>query len=126
MIEKDEITYVDNDNYTAAREVAEYLISLGHKQIAFIGGGSDLLVTRDRLVGMSDALKLADIVLPKEYILHFDFSRESGQQAVEELMGLQQPPTAIMATDDLIGLGVLSALSKKRICCTERCFYCKL
>ena len=26
---KDEITYVDNDNYTAAREVAEYLISLG-------------------------------------------------------------------------------------------------
>ncbi|MED2830142.1 LacI family DNA-binding transcriptional regulator [Bacillus thuringiensis] len=94
---KDEITYVDNDNYTAAREVAEYLISLGHKQIAFIGGGSDLLVTRDRLAGMSDALKLADIVLPKEYILHFDFSRESGQQAV----------------DDLIGLGVLSALSKK-------------
>ncbi|MGH0940435.1 maltose operon transcriptional repressor MalR [Bacillus mycoides] len=110
---KDEITYVDNDNYTAAREVAEYLISLGHKQIAFIGGGSDLLVTRDRLAGMSDALKLADILLPKEYILHFDFSRESGQQAVEELMGLKQPPTAIMATDDLIGLGVLSALSKK-------------
>lgn len=93
--------------------MAEYLISLGHKQIAFIGGGSDLLVTRDRLAGMSDALKLADIVLPKEYILHFDFSRESGQQAVEELMGLKQPPTAIMATDDLIGLGVLSALSKK-------------
>ena len=49
-----------------------------------------LLVTRDRLAGMSDALKLADIVLPKEYILHFDFSRESGQQAVEELMGLRQ------------------------------------
>lgn len=89
------------------------MISLGHKQIAFIGGGSDLLVTRDRLAGMSDALKLADILLPKEYILHFDFSRESGQQAVEELMGLKQPPTAIMATDDLIGLGVLSALSKK-------------
>lgn len=63
---KDEITYVDNDNYTAAREVAEYLISLGHKQVAFIGGGSDLLVTRDRLAGMSDALKLADIVLPKD------------------------------------------------------------
>ena len=61
---------------------------------------------------MSDALKLADIVLPKEYILHF-FFEESGQQAVEELMGLRQPPTAIMATDDLIGLGVLSALSKK-------------
>ena len=56
---KEEITYVDNDNYTAAREVAEYLISLGHKQIAFIGGGSDLLVTRDRLAGMSDAFKIS-------------------------------------------------------------------
>ena len=39
-------------------------------------------------------------------------------------MGLKQPPTAIMATDDLIGLGVLSALSK-RIRRTERRFYCK-
>lgn len=112
---KDKITYVDNDNYTAAREVAEYFISLGHKRIAFIGGGSDLLVTKDRLAGMSDALKLADIQLPSEYIFHLDFSRESGQQAVEELMGLKEPPTAIMATDDLIGLGVLSALTAKGI-----------
>lgn len=116
---KEEITYIDNDNYAAAREVTEYFLSLGHKQIAFIGGDSDLLVTKDRLAGMSDALKLADISLPEEYILHFNFSRESGRQAVEELMALSSPPTAIMVTDDLIGLGVLSALGKKEISVPE-------
>lgn len=44
----------------------------------FIGGGLDLFVMRDCLVGMSDVLKLVDIVLLKEYILYFDFLRESG------------------------------------------------
>ncbi len=54
------------------QKVVEYLISLGHKQIAFIGGGSDLLVTRDRLAGkVSDALKLADIVLPERVYFTF-------------------------------------------------------
>ncbi|MEI4803138.1 LacI family DNA-binding transcriptional regulator [Bacillus sp. NPDC077411] len=112
---KEDITYIDNDNYAAAREVTEYLISLGHDRIAFIGGDSDLLVTKDRLAGMTDALKLADISLPSEYILNLGFLRESGQEAVEKLMTLGAQPTAIIATDDLIGLGVLSALSEKGI-----------
>ncbi|MFD3449326.1 LacI family DNA-binding transcriptional regulator [Microbacteriaceae bacterium 4G12] len=112
---KEEITYIDNNNYAASREVTEYLISLGHKRIAFIGGDSDLLVTKDRLAGMKDALKLADISLPAEYILNLGFLRESGQMAVEKLMALDAKPTAVIATDDLIGLGVLSALSEKGI-----------
>lgn len=32
--------YVDNDNVQAAKEATEYLISLGHKKIAYIGTDS--------------------------------------------------------------------------------------
>ena len=39
------ISYVDNDNFKAGKEVTEYLIQLGHERIGFIGGNLDLVVT---------------------------------------------------------------------------------
>ena len=53
------------------KRVAEYLISLGINKSRSLVVDQDLLVTRDRLAGMSDALKLADIVLPKR--IYFTF-----------------------------------------------------
>ncbi|UOY92111.1 LacI family DNA-binding transcriptional regulator [Ectobacillus sp. JY-23] len=109
----EEITYIDNDNYMAGREVTEYLISLGHEHIAFIGGSPDLMVTKERLAGFKEAIKLADLRLPDEYVFYMDFLREGGQLAVERLMSYEQPPTAIVVTDDLMAMGVLSTLSEK-------------
>ncbi|MFX3624916.1 MAG: LacI family DNA-binding transcriptional regulator [Ectobacillus sp.] len=109
----EEVTYVDNDNYSAGREVTQYLISLGHKRIAFIGGSPDLMVTKERLAGFKEAMKLADLELPEEYVFYMEFLREGGQEAVEQLMSLEKPPTAIVVTDDLMALGVLSTLSEK-------------
>ncbi|MCP8968273.1 LacI family DNA-binding transcriptional regulator [Ectobacillus ponti] len=108
----EDITYIDNDNYSAGREVTEYLISLGHRQIAFIGGSPDLMVTKERLAGYREALKLADLPLPDDYIFYMEFDREGGQQAVEQLMSMPEPPTAIVVTDDLMALGVLSTLAE--------------
>ncbi|WP_416828721.1 LacI family DNA-binding transcriptional regulator [Ectobacillus polymachus] len=107
------ITYIDNDNYLAGREVTEYLLSLGHKRIAFIGGSPDLMVTKERLAGYKEALKLANIALPDEYVCFMEFLREGGQLAVEHLMSYEEAPTAIVVTDDLMALGVLSTLSEK-------------
>jgi DNA-binding LacI/PurR family transcriptional regulator len=109
----EEVTYIDNDNYLAGREVTEYLISLGHKQIAFVGGSPDLMVTKERLAGVREALKIAGLPLLDEYIFYMDFLREGGQKAVEQLMSLPQPPSAIVVTDDLMALGVLSTLVEK-------------
>src|SRR5690606_26998227 len=36
-----EITHVDNDNFSAGKEITEYLIAQGHQRIAFIGGARD-------------------------------------------------------------------------------------
>jgi DNA-binding LacI/PurR family transcriptional regulator len=109
----EDVTYIDNDNYLAGREVTEYLISLGHERIAFIGGSPDLMVTKERLAGFKEALKLADLSLPEEYVFYMDFLREGGQRAVEQLMSYESSPTAIVVTDDLMALGVLSTLDEK-------------
>jgi DNA-binding LacI/PurR family transcriptional regulator len=108
-----DITYIDNDNYSAGREVTDYLINLGHKRIAFIGGNPNLMVTKERLLGYKEALKIADLIISEDYICHMEFLQEGGKEAVERLIQLKQPPTAIVVTDDLMAIGVLSALSEK-------------
>jgi DNA-binding LacI/PurR family transcriptional regulator len=109
------ITYIDNDNYKAAREVTDYLIELGHKRIAFVGASKDLLVTEDRLAGFIDSLKLNDVAVEEAYIKHTDFVQEGGKQAVEELLACPVLPSALVVMDDVMALGVLSTLRENNI-----------
>jgi DNA-binding LacI/PurR family transcriptional regulator len=108
----EEITHVDNDNFRAMKEATEYLIGLGHLEIAFIGGSLDLVVTVDRLLGYERALRDANIPLRNEYIVQEEFLREGGQEAVAELMQLKEHPTALVVADDFMALGVLNTLDE--------------
>lgn len=109
------ITYINNDNYGAAREVTNMFIRKGHTKIAFVGGSRNFLVTQDRLNGYCDAMKLADLPLCNEYIFHDDFLFESGKVSIDHLLSLKNPPTAIVAADDIIALGILSSLAEQGI-----------
>ncbi len=112
----DSICYIDNDNIQASFEVTNYLIELGHERIAFIGGNPDLMVTTDRLNGYKHALTASGIPISKEYIVHDEYAKEGGQEAVNVLLSaLNQPPTALIVADDLMAFGVLSTLHEKKI-----------
>ncbi|WHY01523.1 LacI family DNA-binding transcriptional regulator [Neobacillus sp. DY30] len=111
-IDMEEITHVDNDNVRAAKEATEYLIGYGHEKIGFIGGSPELMVTVDRVTGYQLALKNAGQEIKKEYMIHEEFLREGGQEAVRELMALEQPPTALVVADDFMALGVLNTLDE--------------
>lgn len=115
----EQITYVDNDNYKASKEATNYLLSLGHKQIGFIGGDLNFVVTIERLLGFEKALQGANIHMEDDYIIHSEFLREGGQKAIGKLMNLQDPPTALVVADDLMALGVLNTLSEMKISVPE-------
>lgn len=108
----EQITHVDNDNVRAAREATEYLIELGHERIAFVGGNVNLIVTMDRLRGYEKALKSASLPYRKDYIVHEEFLKEGGQEAMKGLLSLKEPPTALVVADDLMALGVLNTLAE--------------
>ncbi|TYS15856.1 LacI family transcriptional regulator [Rossellomorea vietnamensis] len=111
----DEITHVDNDNFRATKEVTDYLLKAGHDRIAFVGGDLNLVVTVERLLGYEKSLRNAGIPLEDRYIVHEEFLREGGQEAVKELMTLKNPPTALVVADDLMSLGVLNTLNEMGI-----------
>lgn len=106
------ITHVDNDNFTAGKEITQHLIEQGHKRIAFIGGSKELFVTIDREAGYESALKDANLENKDEYRVHKDFLRSGGREAVEHLLSLNSPPTGIVVSDDLVSLGVINALNE--------------
>ncbi|MGB3260022.1 LacI family DNA-binding transcriptional regulator [Paenisporosarcina sp.] len=115
----DQITYVDNDNYKATKEATRYLLSLGHKQIGFIGGDLNFVVTVERLLGFEKALREAGLQSNDDYIIHSQFLREGGQEAIGKLINLKEPPTALVVADDLIALGVLNTLLEMNISVPE-------
>lgn len=114
-----EITYVDNNNIQASKDLTNHLIELGHQHIAFIGGSKELTVTVDRLTGYQSAIKEASLPLPDEYMVHTAFLKSGGREAVEKLFNLDTPPTGLVVADDLMTLGVINALEELGIECPK-------
>lgn len=110
--EENQITYVDNDNVKASKEITQHLIDLGHQHIGFIGGSTERVVTVDRLKGYESALKEAGLPNRDEYKVQTEFLESGGRKAVEELFTLDQPPTGLVIADDLISLGVINMLGE--------------
>ena len=115
LIESSKIMFVDNDNVQAAKEATDFLLNLGHEKIAFIGEDEQFEVSEARLNGFIQALKGKNLGVPEGFIKNIQFDPSHGKQIVAELMDLPTPPTALVVSDDLNALIVLTALSEKNI-----------
>ncbi|PRO64855.1 LacI family DNA-binding transcriptional regulator [Alkalicoccus urumqiensis] len=109
------VTFVNNDNLKAAKTVTEYLLLLGHKRIAFIGGNLEHVVTIDHMEGYHQALKNAGIDPCDDYIVFHDELQEGGQEAVIDLMSLAERPSALIVADDIMTFGVMRMLSEMEV-----------
>lgn len=100
---------VQGTNYQGALDVMNYLLSLGHRRIGFIEGRFDIGSAVRRLAGYKDALKEAGIPIEDELIAPGDFSTRTGRQSTRQLLELDNPPTAIFASNDQSAIGVFEA-----------------
>lgn len=90
---------------TAAMKAMEYLLSLGHQKIGYIGDCS----FESRYVGYCEILIRQNIPINYNYIYSTDQTYESGYQAMSELM--LRDMTAVLCANDISALGALQALS---------------
>jgi len=104
------VSFVDNDNIRAAFDVTDHLLKLGHRKIAFIGGQENLVVTEDRLTGYRTALESGNVSLSEDYVCVGRYETQTGYNRCSVLLNLIDPPTAIVASDDVIAVGVLQAV----------------
>ena len=101
--------YVDQPQ--AAWIAATHCIEMGHRRIAFLGGNPKEQNTRERYEGYRRALEEHHIPVDKALVLHADFTRDGGYQAFYEFLWHGEDCTAVVACNDLMGVGCMKACS---------------
>lgn len=108
------IAAIDVGNREGARQMVQYLLDLGHRRIAFLGGPAHLTTANDRLAGYCQALRDAGRSA-SELVILGDFTREAGLRAIPALLRPESPVTAVFAANDKMAIGCLAGLRKARI-----------
>jgi LacI family transcriptional regulator len=108
-LDSTEFPAVISTNRAGALAAMEYLASLGHRRIGFIGGRSDLQSATRRLLGYKDGLQQAKLPFDPELVEIGDFSQATGYLCAQRLLALPNRPTAIFAANDKSALGVIEA-----------------
>jgi DNA-binding LacI/PurR family transcriptional regulator len=104
---------VGTTNWQGGMTAARHLVELGHRRIGAIGGPDDLWSFRARLDGYRSALRRADLPVDEALVRYDTVSADGGLRQARELLGLSDPPTAIMAGNDAQAFGVLQALAER-------------
>ncbi|KAF1696219.1 MULTISPECIES: LacI family DNA-binding transcriptional regulator [Pseudoxanthomonas] len=89
-----------------AAEAADYLLTLGHRDIALITGPLAYRSAIERTEGFVDALARRGVEIPKARIIEASYTFESGVAAAEKLLAGKKRPTAIFCGNDEMAAGV--------------------
>jgi LacI family transcriptional regulator len=96
-------------NYQGALDAMQYLVGLGHTRIGFITGRAELESSIRRLKGYRSALEEAGLPVDEILIAAGDYTTETALRCARELLALENPPTAIFASNDQSAMGVFQA-----------------
>jgi len=102
------------DHEYGAYLATRHLLELGHRDIATIGGPATTSVAQMRQAGFRRALKEAGITASPSRMLESDFTSTGGYNAAAMLLE-SNPPSAIFAGNDMIGIGVLRAAAERNV-----------
>lgn len=94
---------------SASFAITEYLVGLGHKDIAFICGDPEHKSSHERFEGYQQALAQNKIALNGDFVVDGEYSFESGVNGAKHLLSLNKKPSAIFASNDEIAAGALFA-----------------
>jgi len=119
-----EAPWVCANDEEAAREMTEYLISLGHRRIAHIMGHPAHGAAHDRLKGYRAALAAHGIPEEKGLVRQGFFNFSSGQSCAAEILSAERPPTAIFAANDHMAMGALEAAHERKLKIPEELSIC--
>lgn len=107
---------VEVDHRGGFHSATAHLLDLGHERIALLDRPEDppfRTPARERLAGYHQALREHGVTLHKEYAVMAEYSREGGCHAMDALLSLSEPPTAVVAASDLQAIGAIDAAQER-------------
>jgi DNA-binding LacI/PurR family transcriptional regulator len=108
--EASDFPYIDVDSQAGIRSVVKHFVELGHRDIGLILPSPDIAFTEFRHAGYRQGLADAGIHYRPEYVVNGDLWWSGGYQGAQALLDHFLELTAIVACNDLMALGAMSAI----------------
>lgn len=108
-----------SDSAAGARRLTEHLIAIGHRNIAHITDADDTSTGRERLRGYREAIAAAGIAARDDLVLRTTVDRIGGYRATQQVLAMEQLPTAIFAVNNMTAVGAMQALRERGLTVPE-------
>jgi DNA-binding LacI/PurR family transcriptional regulator len=109
------LDYAACDYRSGAEQVMNYLLQLGHRNIALIHAAPEIRTARDILDVYTQKLRAAGTEPSAGWVGDGKFTEEGGAIAVETILSNHPETTAVFAVNDKMAIGVLHALGRRGI-----------
>lgn len=108
-----QVCWIDHNNIYSGTVAANFLISEGYREIAFIGGKNYDLGSAHRLQGVKQGLANAGFRLEDQHIWLGDSTRAEGFRMTDSLLNQRPLPDAIICANNYIALGCVDAIQRR-------------
>ncbi|HLR79045.1 MAG TPA: catabolite control protein A [Bacillota bacterium] len=98
---------VNIDYEKAAYEATQYLVQQGNERIGFVSATKEIIINELKYSGYKRALTDASISFAEELVAYGDYTYDSGLKAAQQLLTLEETPSAIFVASDEMALGVI-------------------
>lgn len=103
------VSFIAPDNVISSMTLTRHLIERGHTRIGFTTRPALAEVSSDRLAGYREALREAGIPFDPDLVVETAIELGSAYRAMETLLDLPKPPTAVFGIHDLVAIDLLRA-----------------
>lgn len=106
---------VSSDIKSGTRQAIEFLIKNGHKRIGVINGPEEMKSCKERTNAYMEVLKNKKIKIDLSLIVTTDLTQEKTFEAMDSLLALKNPPTAIVTINDYVALDAIQYARKSKL-----------
>jgi len=111
---KEKVNYIDSYDTIGIFKAVEYLVKLGHRDIAYLGGNQEFCSGINRFKGYKQGMEYFSLELKDEWIISSSVNlEEDGRRIMEGLLQKRNLPSAIVAFNDLIAIGCMQVAKQR-------------
>ncbi|MEM7029852.1 MAG: LacI family DNA-binding transcriptional regulator [Chloroflexota bacterium] len=108
-LDQPNVSFVAANYHQGTMMAMHHLIKLGHKKIAFVGQDVLEKLHYDRISSYKQALQEANLPLDNQLIISAGTTPGDGYKAMQTLLALTDPPTAVLVIHDPLAIECLQA-----------------
>jgi LacI family repressor for deo operon, udp, cdd, tsx, nupC, and nupG len=101
---------IEVENRAAATAAVAYLVSLGHRRLAYLGGPGGNILEQERQAGFVEGLGRQELPAAEAQFYPGDFTFQGGVAAAHAMLAKSTRPTALFAANDEMAIGFLKTV----------------